>query len=82
MSVFPNVFLWMCFRECVSNLLLVVSSTSLYFYFDQQGGEVPKTVKKLKAFEFFCWLISAKLIFVTPKVPYVPGLFRKVHTYS
>ena len=31
-----------------------VSGTLLYFYFDQQEGGVPKTIKKLKVFEFFC----------------------------
>ena len=45
-----------------------MSGTSLNFYFDQQGGEVPKTIKKLKVFDFFidCNIIDAKLISVTP----------------
>ena len=29
-----------------------VSGTLLYFYFDQQGGGVPKTLKKIKV-DFF-----------------------------
>ena len=40
----------------------------LYFYFDQQGGGVPKMIKKLKVYDFFvyCSIIDAKLIFTTP----------------
>ena len=43
-----------------------VSGTSLYFYFNQQGGGVPKTVKKMIFFDFFfvdCSIADAKLVF-------------------
>ena len=57
--------------HCSSNTKLSrnVSGTLLYFYFNQQGGGVPKTIKKLKVFEFFFVdysIIDAKLIFITP----------------
>ena len=39
-----------------------------FIFFGQQGGGVPKTIKKLKIFEFFvdCSIIDAKLIILTP----------------
>ena len=61
--------------HCSSNTKLSrnVLGTSLYFYFDQQGGGVPKTIKKLKVFEFFvdCSITDPKLIFVTPTLWYL-----------
>ena len=55
--------------HCLSNttVSINVSDTSLYFYLDQQQEEDPKTIKKLKVFEFFVdWsIIDAKLISVT-----------------
>ena len=55
--------------NCSSNTKLSrnVSGTLLYFYFNQQGGGVPKTIKKLKVLNFFVECsIDAKLISVTP----------------
>ena len=62
--------------HCSSNtkLLRDVLGTSLYFYFDQQGAGVPKTIKRLKVFDFFfvdCSIIDAKLSFVTPYLWYL-----------
>ena len=52
--------------HCSSKKTLSRNGTLLYFYFDQQGGEVPKTIKKIN-FDFFvdCSIIDAKLI-LTP----------------
>ena len=45
-----------------------VSGTLFHIYFDPQTGEIPKSFRNLKLFEFFvdCSNIDAKLFFCKP----------------
>ena len=67
---------WQAWRGSHLQCTLVIKhKTFKDFCFDQQGGGLPKTFKKLKFLEFFCWLHTAvvlMLIYVLQPPYYAP----------
>ena len=56
--------------QCTKNLRNV-SSSLLYYYFDQHGVGFVKTFRKLKDYLGDCSIIDAKIFFVNPTLRYL-----------